>query len=268
MHKCENKSFKKVKEKRPSIEKWQDEWIWEPVALDPSDQRVSSKFIGKILNDDIYECGFCGGRGEKPHGTRCSVCAGKGAVSVILPAVICAYCKGSGEEKRRSNLTCTVCRGKGVIHVQEPIEKCSHCHGTGAEQTNKLPCMVCRGSGVVTVKEEAGEYSCSRRGHVAFSGERGIVPTWGQSMQEKLPVPSKVKPRKKSYCLPSGSEKKVLEIIYELGVADSVTLGRRMKVSPSYAGYLCKSLIKAGLLIWDSGKYTLTTTEKKLLEKR
>jgi len=247
MLKWESKSFRKAKEREPSIKKWQDEWIWEPVALDSSGQNVTRKYTAKILNDDIYECGYCKGKGEKPRGTRCSVCGGKGAVAVNPPAVICAYCKGSGEEKRRSNLTCTVCRGKGVIHVQEPVERCSHCRGTGAESANKLPCIVCSGRGVTSVKEEEETFS---------------------PIQKKLPVSSKIKHWKKSHRLPSGSEMEALEIIYEFGAADSVAVGRRMKVSPSYAGYLCKSLIKAGLLFWDSGKYTLTSDAKKLLEKR
>lgn len=164
MHKWESKPIWKAKERGPGIRKWQDEWNWRPVALNSLSRKAGGNFTGKILNDDIYECGFCKGRGEKPRGTRCFICGGKGAVLVNPPAIICAYCKGSGEEKRRSNLTCTVCRGMGVIHIQEPVERCCHCRGTGAEPTNKLPCIVCHGSGVVTVKEEARRDSHLRPG--------------------------------------------------------------------------------------------------------
>jgi len=66
------------------------------------------------------------------------------------PAVMCAYCKGRGEEKPRSNVTCTVCRGKGFVSVAEPVEGCTHCRGTGAEPNNKLSCLKCGGKGVVT----------------------------------------------------------------------------------------------------------------------
>lgn len=254
MHKWESKSFRKTKQRAPGIKKWQEEWIWLPVNLDSSAQQASSKFSGKILNDDIYECGFCKGSGEKPRGARCTVCGGKKTVSVNPPAVICAYCKGSGEEKRRSNLTCTACGGKGVIRVQEPTQRCYHCRGTGAEPTNKLPCVVCRGSGVITVKEEAGRNSYLK-----------LDKRW-QEFQSQPGLEDKH--NEKSYSLPSGSEKEVLEVILELGAADNITLSRRMIISPSYANYLCKSLIKAGLLIWDSGKYALTPGAEELLKKR
>jgi len=157
MEKWDSISFRRAKEKGSGIKKWPDERVWEPVTLDSSGRRASGKFIGKILVDDIYECGFCKGSGEKPRGSRCSACGGKGEVSVNPPAVICAYCKGRGEEKPRTNITCTACRGKGVVSVKEPIEICSHCRGTGAEPTNKLPCIVCRGKGVVTIRKVASE---------------------------------------------------------------------------------------------------------------
>lgn len=270
MDKSGTKTHKGIQSKNSPIKKWPDEWIWEPVALGSSGQMAASRSAGEILNDDIYECGFCGGSSEKPRGSRCSVCGGKGTVSVNPPAVICAYCKGSGEEKPRSNITCTACRGKGVIHVQEPVERCSHCQGTGKEPTNKLPCVICRGSGVVTVKEEVEKERYFKPDLEWQEPESFSSPKSHPGTKTKLksqPV-SKAKPREKSYRLPSGSEKEVMEIIYELGAADRAAVGRRMLVSSSYADYLCKSLVKAGLLMWASGKYALTQAGEKLLEKK
>jgi len=252
------KTNKRIKSRGFPIQKSHDEWVWHPVTLGSSGRQSNRSFLGKILDEDVYDCGFCKGKGEKPKGSKCSVCEGKGIVTVEPPAVICAFCKGRGEEKPRTNVTCTVCRGKGVIHVQEPVEKCPHCHGIGKEPTNKLPCIVCRGSGVVTVKEEVDS-----RQYLELEKEPRYLGVFAQQHQ---PAP-KDRQRKKTYHLPSGSEKEAMNIIYELGAADSVAVGRRMLVSSSYADYLCKSLVKAGLLIRDSGKYTLTPEGEKLLEK-
>jgi len=134
------------------IKKLKDEWVWQPVKLEGG-QSYGGHHTGILLEDETYPCGFCNGTGEKPKGSKCSVCKGNGTVSVEPPAVKCAYCRGRGEEKPRTNVTCTACRGKGVIHVEEPIETCQHCRGTGKEPTNKLVCIKCRGKGVVTVKE-------------------------------------------------------------------------------------------------------------------
>jgi len=247
------KPYKRIHSKGTPIKKFPDEWEWEAVCVDSSGKKAAHRSLREILTDSIYECSFCGGRGEKPPGSRCSSCSGKGRITVNPPAVICAFCKGSGEGKPRSNLTCTACSGKGVIHVQEPVERCRHCQGIGKELTNKLPCIVCRGSGVVTVKEE---YVYNK----SYQGFQELEPL---SSSKPYPKPrpqsaSKAQPRKKTYGLPSGSEKKALEVIFNLGAADGVAVGRRMLVSSSYAHYLCKSLIKAGFLTWDSGKYILT----------
>lgn len=140
------------------VRKWQEEgWIWQSIEIGKPYGGGRIRRTGQILTDEIYPCGFCKGEGEKPRGTKCSVCRGKGEVSLEPPTVICAFCKGGGEERPRTNVTCTVCRGKGVVSIQEPIEICSHCRGTGAEPTNKLPCIVCRGKGVITTKPEIQE---------------------------------------------------------------------------------------------------------------
>ena len=149
-------SHKRVQAGKRGIKKLKDEWIWQPVNLGPAGQYGSHQ-VGEILEEEVYPCGFCNGTGEKPRGSKCPVCKGKGTVSVEPPAVKCAYCKGRGEEKPRSNVTCTACKGKGVIHIEEPVEICPHCRGTGKEPTNKLVCVKCRGKGVVTVQEEEEE---------------------------------------------------------------------------------------------------------------
>ena len=126
------------------------EWKWSSETRGGADKLPEIVTVSKETNK--IDCGFCNGKGEKPRGSRCSVCGGSGKVSVQAPFIKCAYCKGTGEEKPRSNLTCTVCRGKGYVSVREPVEACPKCRGKGADPHNKLPCMMCRGKGVVTVK--------------------------------------------------------------------------------------------------------------------
>jgi len=132
----------------------QEEVAWSTSRVDRSGKHFSDGDrgirIGKLLTETTYPCGFCRGKGEKPKGTICPVCGGVGKVTVNPPAVVCAYCKGRGEEKPRSNMICTVCRGTGIVHVTEPVEGCVYCRGTGREFGNKLPCLQCRGKGVVT----------------------------------------------------------------------------------------------------------------------
>jgi len=103
-------------------------------------------------------CAFCEGTGKDPFGimsplSTCQVCWGKGSVTVREPAIVCAFCRGSGvhDEQR---LTCTVCGGKGMVTIKEPVEKCPHCQGTGVNTgINYLSCALCGGKGVVMVKK-------------------------------------------------------------------------------------------------------------------
>ena len=120
-----------------------------------SDHRAETDKSPEVVTDiNTIDCAFCSGIGERPRGSRCSVCGGKGKVSVPPPFIRCAYCKGRGEEKPRSNLTCIVCRGKGYVSVKEPAETCPKCGGKGADPHNKLPCLKCRGKGLITVTEK------------------------------------------------------------------------------------------------------------------
>jgi len=132
--------------------------LWEPVDVKELGEQyglgVRGQQVGKILRKDTYQCAFCNGSGSKPRGSTCAVCRGKGVVSVAPPAVICAFCKGRGEERPRTNITCVVCRGKGVVPVRKPLERCRQCNGRGVDSHSKLPCVKCKGNGVVTIKGE------------------------------------------------------------------------------------------------------------------
>lgn len=197
MDRGESKLSPRAKEKRLSMKKQTDKFTWETVYLEHFTQQARGKFSGKIIKDHIYECGFCKGRGEKPSGTRCYICGGKGLVSINPPAVICAYCKGKGEEMSHFNLTCTVCKGKGIVSIKMPVERCRHCKGTGAEPTNKLPCIICHGKGVVSANrnvDQNGYRNSDKKGHVPGS------PSFHDSHFNSLSQhKSGIKPRNKMY---------------------------------------------------------------------
>ena len=188
-------------------------WDWEPVSISGSGRSYGrSGGPGRLLHQEVYDCGFCRGTGERPRGSRCPVCKGQEKVHVQPPAVICAFCRGRGEEKPRSMITCTACKGKGVVTVQEPIKICPACNGRGRQIGNSLYCMGCKGTGVVTVKTAQGGDGSGAIRH------------------------------------PSGSEREALQIIHELGRAGRHRVGGRMHVGPAYADYVCKSLLNKGLI--------------------
>ncbi|MCG2727106.1 MAG: hypothetical protein L6244_00435 [Candidatus Methanoperedenaceae archaeon] len=242
----DTKSHKGIRTDRQGIKKLPEEWLWEPVKMGPAHSSYGRGVVGKILTEKVYDCGFCRGTGERPKGSRCPVCNGKGTVSVSPPAVVCAYCKGGGEDKPRSNITCTACRGKGIISVQEPVEICSHCNGKGREPNNKLPCGACKGSGVVTVKQRV-ETQSVRRESIRY-------PSF--NIQE---YSSDEKEQKINF--PTGSERDALKIITELGCAGRVTVGKRMGVSSTYAEMVCGSLCKKGLITKGEGRIYYPTAK-------
>jgi len=243
----ETKSHKGVQTAGPGIKKLPEEWLWEPVKMGPAHSSYGRGVVGKVLTEKVYDCGFCRGTGERPKGSRCPVCKGKGTVSVSPPAVVCAYCKGRGEDKPRSNITCTACRGKGIISVQEPVEICSHCNGKGREP-NKLPCVICKGSGVVTVKQRIETQSVHRESirHPSFN----IQEYSSDEKEQKINFPT-------------GSERDALKIITELGCAGKATVGKRMGISSSYAEMVCQSLYKKGLVKKGEGRIYYPTPEGK-----
>jgi len=219
--------------RKPGIKKLKDEWVWQPAKLGPADQYGSHQ-VGDLLKDEVYPCGFCSGTGEKPKGSKCPVCRGSSSVSIEPPAVKCAYCKGSGQEKPRSNITCTACRGKGVIPVQGPVERCLNCKGTGKEPNNKLVCVKCRGKGVVTVKEEE--------------------PLVREDVFSRFTE----EPEERSVGSASGSERDALQVVKQLGKADSITVSKKMvpQISSAYTDKLCSSLVNKRLLIKEGVFYS------------
>ena len=192
--------------------------------------------VGQLLRQQVYDCPFCKGTGIRCIGGsmsgKCPVCKGKGTIKVQPPAMICAYCKGRGEEIRGSVLTCSVCKGKGVVSVQEPIKICPTCRGRGRPVGVSLYCGACKGKGVVTVKivKEGGTPALSR---------------------------------------PSGSEWEAFQIIHELGRAGRHGVGARMHVGAAYADYVCKSLLKKGLIERESRDiFVLSEAAEKTFAKR
>jgi len=126
---------------------------WHPYRLGSARRRGLAGSMGKILSGGNFPCAYCHGTGQQLHmRSKCPVCRGKGFVKVNPPAVVCAFCGGTGEAPPRSHLTCAACHGKGVMSVKEPIERCDACNGLGRVRGSQLPCMKCKGSGVVTVK--------------------------------------------------------------------------------------------------------------------
>lgn len=105
-----------------------------------------------VFHNEDYECAFCKGTGEKPSGTKCSVCRGKGVNKVRPPTVICAFCRGRGALLSTPNITCGACRGKGVVTVREPVDICPSCGGRGRKSGEDLYCISCKGTGVITRK--------------------------------------------------------------------------------------------------------------------
>ena len=99
-------------------------------------------------------CSFCGGNGRDPFGimsalSTCCVCGGRGFVTVTVPYVRCAHCRGSGAVK---TLTCTVCGGKGLVAAPAgPTVVCPDCRGTGDDSgAPAMNCLKCRGRGWVS----------------------------------------------------------------------------------------------------------------------
>jgi len=219
----------------------QDELIWTTTKIDGSGRHFSEKGAGiragKLLTEITRPCGFCKGKGEKPRGTVCPVCRRSGELAVDLPAVICAYCKGRGEEKPRSAITCTVCRGKGFVSVAEPIEGCTHCRGTGAEPNNKLPCLKCGGKGVISKK-------MSQKGvvHPKVDFYRRVRFQMDQK-DMSLVQPAK---QKRS---PTASEIEVLEVYYKAKrQKKGFNVSNYTGMSPAYVEMMVRSLIENGFL--------------------
>ena len=113
------------------------------------------EIIKKEEGNITLMCTFCQGKGTDPFEllsklSTCQVCGGKGEVEVYEPAIICAYCKGTGVYPLGARVTCTVCNGKGSVTIKGPTEECPKCKGTGKEIDSGLSCIKCGGKGVVS----------------------------------------------------------------------------------------------------------------------
>ncbi|MDP8258053.1 MAG: YuiA family protein, partial [Candidatus Aadella gelida] len=70
----------------------------------------------------------------------------------------CVFCKGTGVYPHNGRITCTVCSGKGMVTVNKgATEECFECKGTGRAVESGLPCIRCRGKGVILKKTGAAK---------------------------------------------------------------------------------------------------------------
>ena len=238
----------------------QEELVWTTSRVDSSGKhyfkgRTGIK-AGKLLTEAIHPCGFCKGKGERQKGNKCPVCRGSGVISIAPPAVVCAYCKGRGDDKPRSNITCTVCRGKGFVSAKEPVTGCPRCRGTGAEPNNKLPCLECRGKGVISKKipmRQAVPSKPNFHHRIRFQMEQK-----GKGME--LPA------RQKRH--PTASEIEVLQVYDEARRGKStLNVSSYTNMSPAYLGIMVRSLVENGFLAAIAPrKYEITQKGIDLLE--
>jgi len=173
--------------------------------------------VGKIIREPFHKCGFCSGTGQRPLGSTCPACKGRGEIAINPPAVRCAFCRGRGEAQPRSMITCLACKDKGIVSIVEPIEVCSQCNGSGrSSASHALACGRCKGKGVVSIGRRMG-------------GDVGEESRFLRS--------------------PGGSERDVAEAIYQLGGEAAVAeIAPRIRVSSSYTEYVCKSMASTGYL--------------------
>lgn len=93
-------------------------------------------------------CAFCKKSGLDFDGiSLCCICKGEKKNLVKEPAVMCAFCRGTGASSNA--VPCRVCEGKGLVHAEEPIEKCPECKGRGKLTGTDMMCIKCKGKGVV-----------------------------------------------------------------------------------------------------------------------
>lgn len=158
------------------------------------------------------------------------MCKGKGEVYIRTgTAIVCGFCRGTGEDKPRSNVTCLICKGAGVVAVDEPVATCPQCRGRGRESGNpNLACGRCRGKGVVSIKA----------GGTGFFGR------------------------------PSGSAGQVADVVHDMGAAGKTQIAKRVGLSTDYVAFVCESMIKKGTLRKVGlGIYRLTPECEALFDK-
>ena len=217
-----------------------------------------SDTVRVIVEEPIQTCAFCRGKGEKPSGSRCSVCHGKGTVEIHPPAVRCALCKGRGEERPRGNVTCNACRGKAYITIRPPIQKCASCSGTGRQRGSLLACIACRGAGVVSIcprKTETAAVSTEQRApRPAFTFRIGEQPpSAGGRTASVAGAAARRMPASPTAVTGApavlASELEVLRLYARAFLTgERIILSDAARRTPAYVQLLKGSLIKKGLL--------------------
>lgn len=231
-----------------------------------------------VIEETVQPCAFCRGKGEKPAGSKCSVCGGKGLVEIRPPAVRCALCKGRGEERPRGNVTCNACRGKGYVAVTPPIERCASCRGTGRQRGSRLACTTCRGAGVVTVQahrtQTTAASSAGRLPRPAFALRIGQPPPTGNRRPAVLSPAVGRTPASAGAVAHDpavlASELEILRLYARaLLTGERIILSEASRRSPAYVKLLKGSLIKKGLLRPNgSRKFEITELGLEALRKR
>jgi DnaJ-class molecular chaperone len=120
-----------------------------------ADERFrKSAILRKEDDGTVLSCALCYGKGRGQEFGNCPVCSTLGEVRVAEPFRRCRVCQGSGRTQRSSTYPCTVCRGKGAVTIPEEQEDCPCCGGMGKDRRTKLPCVKCRGIGAVARREQ------------------------------------------------------------------------------------------------------------------
>ena len=234
--------------------------------------------VRAIVEEPVQTCAFCRGKGEKPAGSQCSVCHGRGTVEIRPPAVKCALCKGRGEERPRGNVTCNACRGKGYVTVTPPVQKCASCRGTGRQRSSLLTCIACRGAGVVsTGPQKTDTVAVSRLGPAprpAFSFRIGEQPSTGG---KRTTVPGRAARRMATSPTAIAhaptvlaSELEILRLYARASLTgEQIILSDAARRTPAYVKLLKGSLIKKGLLRQNGpGKSEITDRGLEVVRKR
>jgi RecJ-like exonuclease len=112
---------------------------------------VTQKVLRREKGDCVLPCAFCRGKGKIGFGGGgvCSICGGRGEVTISEPIRKCVFCNGSGKGEARTENSCVVCKGKGAITVFMPHRICPDCKGKGRQSNQRWPCVSCSGRGIV-----------------------------------------------------------------------------------------------------------------------
>jgi len=242
---------------------------WRP-GKDDEDTSRGTGAAYAIVEDPVRPCAFCRGKGEKPVGSQCPVCRGKGTVEIRPPAVRCALCKGRGEQRPRGNVTCSACRGKGYITVTPPLEKCASCRGTGRQPGSRLACIACHGAGVVSAKPRGAMREAvsvgGRTPRPASTSRIGEQPSTGNRKASAASAAAgRVPAGSTADHIPAvlASELEILRLYALAPFGKRVVLSKATRRTPAYVNLLQKSLIKKGLLR-GAGSHRLRITDRGL----